>query len=94
MDIKVIHNQKESRFETHIGGQIALVDYIDNGNNCLSITHTEVPKNLEGNGIAGVLTKTILDYARENNYKVRPICPYTAIYIQRHPEYADIVAGR
>lgn len=92
MEYEVIHNEDQSRFEAHIGEQTALVDYIKDANNCMNITHTEVPRNLEGQGIAAKLTKTILDYARSNGFKVRPICPYTKTYIAKHTEYLDIVA--
>lgn len=92
MEYEVIHNREENRFEIHIGDQIALVDYIKGAKECLNIMHTEVPKNLEGQGIAAKLTKAILDYARSNGFKVRPICPYTKAYISKHTEYLDIVA--
>lgn len=91
MEYEVIHNREASRFEAHIGDQIALVDYIKGAKNCISIMHTEVPKNLEGQGIAAKLTKTILDYARSSGLQVRPICPYTKAYIEKHPEYQDIL---
>ncbi|NDV78607.1 GNAT family N-acetyltransferase [Dysgonomonas sp. 511] len=90
MEYNVVHNEELSRFETKIEGLISLVDYrkIDD---VLVVTHTGVPRELEGKGIAAALTKTLLDYARENGYRVRPVCPYTKAYIQRHPEYVDVV---
>lgn len=90
MDLKVIHNEENNRFETHIDEYTAFVDYIKSTDKCLSVIHTKVPRDLEGHGIAGVLTRAVLDYARDNNFSVKPVCPYTAIYIQRHPEYADL----
>lgn len=93
MEYNIKHNEAENRFETEIEGKLSLVDYRKKDNIFL-VTHTEVPTELEGRGIAAALTKTLLDYIRENGSKVRPICPYTKIYIQRHPEYNDIVAGQ
>jgi len=92
MEYDVIHNEEKSRFETKVEGLISLVDYKRKDNTFL-VTHTEVPIKLEGRGIAAALTKALLDYVRNNGFKVRPICPYTKVYIQRHPEYNDIVAG-
>jgi len=43
-----------------------------------------------GRGIAGILTKFALEVARTKNWKVIPTCSYTAVYIQRHPEYSDL----
>lgn len=90
MDIKIIHNQSQNRFESHIEGLIARIDYIIEDSN-MSITHTKVPKELEGRGIAAQLTKQVLEYARINGFKVYPICPYAQVYIQRHPEYSDLL---
>ncbi|MDR2950055.1 MAG: N-acetyltransferase [Prevotella sp.] len=92
MEYNIKHNKAESRFETEVEGKLSLVDYRERDNVYL-VTHTEVPKELEGRGIAAALTKTLLDHVRENGLKVRPICPYTKAYILRHPEYNDIVAG-
>lgn len=89
-NITIIHNEPLSRFEAIVDGQTAVIDYIKE-DNCLTITHTGVPKPLEGRGIAGAMTKFMLDYAHSNNLMVNPVCPYTQTYIQRHPEYQDIV---
>ncbi|MBK5720835.1 N-acetyltransferase [Dysgonomonas sp. Marseille-P4677] len=91
MEYNIIHNEEKSRFETEVEGLLSLVDYRKRGNVFL-VTHTEVPLRLEGRGIAAALTKALLDHIRKSGYKVCPICPYTKIYIQRHPEYEDIVA--
>lgn len=91
MEYNVTHNEDKNRFETVIEGLISLVDYRKK-DNLLMVTHTEVPIKQEGRGIAAALTKALLDYARNNNLKICAICPYTKIYIQRHPEYQDIIA--
>ena len=91
MEYRVNHNEQQSRFEAIIDGKIALVDYINDTEGVMTVTHTEVPKELEGQGIAARLTKTLLEYAVANQLKVRPLCPYTKAYIERHSEYSDIV---
>jgi len=93
MEYNIKHNEAESRFETELEGKLSLVDYRKREGVYL-VTHTEVPQELEGRGIAAAMTKALLDYIRENGGRVRPICPYTKVYIQRHPEYNDIVAGQ
>lgn len=90
MEYNIVHNEEESRFETEVEGLISVVDY-RRRNNLFIVTHTGVPSQLEGRGIAGAITKALLDYIRENGFKVRPLCPYTKAYIKRHPEYNDIV---
>jgi hypothetical protein len=38
------------------------------------------------------LTEHALRYARQRGYKVVPSCPFVAVYIERHPEYRDVLA--
>ncbi len=53
--------------------------------------HTEVSDSLRGQGIAGKLLENMVDYARKNNLKVVPLCPYVHAQFKRHPEkYNDI----
>lgn len=92
MEYKVIHNEAKSRFETEVEGKTALVDY-RRRDNVYIVTHTEVPAELEGRGIAAALTKALLEYVRENELKVRPVCSYTKAYLQKHTEYNDIIVG-
>ena len=57
------------------------------------LVHTEVPAEMEGKGIGGQLAKAALNYARESKLKVVARCPFVASYLQRHPEYQDLVRG-
>jgi predicted GNAT family acetyltransferase len=58
----------------------------------MTITHTGVPDALGGRGLAARLTKFALDHARGQHWKVVPRCSYAAVYIERHEEYADLLA--
>jgi predicted GNAT family acetyltransferase len=58
----------------------------------MTITHTGVPVALGGRGLAAQLTKFALDHARAQHWKVIPRCSYAAAYIQRHTDYATLVA--
>jgi predicted GNAT family acetyltransferase len=55
-------------------------------------THTFVPDALRGRGIAAVLVRTALEEARRTGRRVVPRCSYVAEFIQRHPEFRDLVA--
>ena len=67
-----------------------MVDYnlVDGG---IVIAHTEVPKPLEGRGIAGKLFQAALASAREEGRRVIPVCPVFALYLKRHPEAHDVI---
>ena len=77
----VIEKEGERLAEMEIG--------IQNGN--LTVFHTEVADLLKGQGIASKLLSTMVSYARENNLKVTPLCPYVQAQFKRHPDqYQDI----
>jgi predicted GNAT family acetyltransferase len=89
-DVQVINNRDARRFEAKIGDYFALIDYTPAGDNII-YSHTEVPAVFQGQGVAGKLARYALDYARDNDLKVVPLCPYVAAYIKRHPEYQPLV---
>lgn len=55
-------------------------------------THTVVPHELRGQGIAAALVLAGLQWARERGLKVVPQCSYVHTYLQRHPEWQDLQA--
>ena len=57
----------------------------------VEVFHTEVKKELEGRGIAGKLFDELVQFARKNNYKLQPYCPYIKLKLVRGAEeYSDI----
>ncbi len=88
---EVFHNVAQQRFELRLGDALCLLDYrLSLGK--LVIYHTEVPQPLERRGLAARITRAALDFARSQNLQVEPRCPYTASFMQKHPEYADLLA--
>lgn len=91
MNYEVINNIEARRFEIHINGKIAFVKYdyftTDQGDKGISYTHTEVPPELSGQGIATYLVKHILNDAAQQGLKVEPACSFVKAYIDKHPEY-------
>lgn len=92
-EIIVTNNPEHHRFETRVNGILAQVAYrlVDD---VITFTHTEVPDSLSGHGIANILAKTALDYARDHELKVIPQCPFVAAYIKRHQEYQPLVVSQ
>jgi uncharacterized protein len=54
-------------------------------------THTEIDDAFEGHGLGSTLARDALDDARAHGLRVVPLCPFIAAYIERHPEYQDLV---
>jgi predicted GNAT family acetyltransferase len=57
----------------------------------MTITHTGVPPEVGGRGIASALVQAALDVARAEGWKVVPACSYAAVWMQRHPDYLDLL---
>ena len=90
MTLQINHDPAAGRFSTRLEGHEAeLVYRRDPGR--LLIDHTGVPEAIGGRGVAGELVRAALDYARVEGLRVVPRCSYSAEYIRRHPEYADLV---
>jgi len=89
----VFHNVTLQRFELRVGDALCLIDYHRSPGK-LVIYHTEVPPPLERRGLAACMTRAALDFARSQNLQVEPRCPYTAYFMRKHLEYADLLALR
>jgi uncharacterized protein len=85
-------NTERKRFELQVEGHTAFIDYRRQGN-VIAMTHAEVPKELNGRGIGSALAKGALDLVRQRNETVLPQCPFVESYIERHPDYQDLVAS-
>ncbi len=91
--IEVTNQLEKQQFEISSEGQLAFLQYqlLDSQ---LILIHTEVPPELEGKGFGSALAKAGLEYARQNQLKVVPLCPFVRSYLQRHPEYQDLIVKK
>lgn len=87
---KIEHNSQRHCFELMLEGHRCVLDYTLH-NNVMTVTHTGVPSELGGRGLAAEITKFALDHARAQGWKVIPQCSYVAAYVKKHPEYASLV---
>lgn len=90
-DYELTNNKKQHQYEFHIDGYIPRIEYILSKNGEIHLTHTEVPVGLEGKGIGSQLVEKTLADIKERGLQVVPLCPFVVAYIQRHPEWKQIV---
>lgn len=90
--LTVIHNAAEHRYEVRLGAALAVAEYELEGDR-MTFTHTLVPPELRGRGIAEILVRAGLADARAASRRVVPQCSYVAKFIQRHQEYQDLLAA-
>jgi len=86
----VHHNIASHRFEAEINGQFAFAAYERKGKRMI-FTHTEVPPELRGGGIAARIVRVALEYAAREGLRVEPQCSYVEVFISRHPEFQPLV---
>ena len=90
MTLSVSHNLTGQFFEAMVDGHRCVVDYLLR-DGVMTVTHTGVPDEVGGRGIAAELTKYVLDVVKQSGWKLIPACSYTAAYVRRHPEYSHLL---
>ncbi len=70
-DHVVTRNAERNRFETVVDGHTAFLDY-ELTDNRIVLIHTDVPDELEGQGVGTAIVRAALAYARENDIVVEP----------------------
>lgn len=88
--IEVRHNPTARSYEAVVDGHSSVCDY-ELADGRMVLTHTFVPPELRGRGIAEQLVRAALTDARAAGRKVVPACSYVARFIERHKEYADLL---
>jgi predicted GNAT family acetyltransferase len=91
--LEVVDNPVEHRFEARVDGDLAGLLYYRERPGRLILVHTEVAEELEGHGVGGLLVGGVLDDIRARGLTVTAVCPFAAGYLEKHPEYADLVAA-
>lgn len=87
----IIRNESSSQWQAVESGEVVgHLEYHD-GPGMVSLIHTEVDGAYGGRGLAGQLVQTALDDVRASGKQVRPVCPYVVRWIDRNPDYADLV---
>jgi predicted GNAT family acetyltransferase len=83
-------NPGRHRFEMDTEAGIAFANYRRDGQT-LIISHTEVPRALEGRGLGSQLVSGMLDLVRSRGETIVPLCGFVRFFLRDHPEYADLV---
>ncbi|MDX1314302.1 MAG: GNAT family N-acetyltransferase [Eudoraea sp.] len=79
----------KKRFQLGEAEVTPFIEFIQNKQNTIFLTHTEVPPSLEGNGLGSLIVSKTLSHIRDEGHKMAPLCPFVAAYLKKHPEAAD-----
>ena len=86
------HKRKGAFFIDKDGEWVAELSYVRTGDNTMVIDHTEVDEELREKGIGEDLVAAAVNFARENEMKIRPDCPFARKVIESTPEFMDVLA--
>jgi uncharacterized protein len=86
----VINNTEKHRFELAVDGYMA-ASYYQISDGIITFIHTDVPAELGGKGIGSKLIRGALDQVRADGLKVIPQCPFVKAFIEKHPDYQDLL---
>ena len=75
------------------GLKSGLMTYRKTGENEITIDHTEVDDAAQGRGFGKKLVEAAVEYARENDLKIVPVCTFAKKIIDKTPEYQDVLAA-
>jgi predicted GNAT family acetyltransferase len=82
---------ERERFELEVDGEIVGFVQYRRRPGAVAFLHTEIDPGHEGSGLGSVLVAGALDEVRRTGGHVLPLCPFVRSFIERHPEYLDLV---
>ena len=88
--LPLVVNTDNNQFEMVVDGFLAKIEY-QQRNDVMALTHTEVPQELGGRGVATAIIEKTLAYMEENKLKLIPLCPFVVAYLEKHPEWKRIL---
>ena len=91
MDLSVTDVPEAGRYEARADDRVlGLAAYQRQGDRVV-FTHTEVDPDAEGGGVGSTLVRGALDDVRARGLRAVPRCSFVRAWIDRHPDYADLV---
>lgn len=93
IEVKRVGNDQKGEFLVYEDGKKAgYMTYEKQGENRIVIEHTVVDEAFGGRGLAGKLMDKAVEYARENNLKIVPVCSYVQHKFKKDPSIHDVLA--
>jgi len=92
IEIKLVHHPDDrASFNLYANHQVVAEMDIKILPEVIKVYHTLVNADQQGKGYAKQLFTYLVDYARDNNLKIIPICEYVHAQFSAHPElFADV----
>lgn len=93
MDIQLEQSETKGAFYIGQNGErLAEMTFSRAGNNLIIIDHTEVSDKLRGTGAGKQLVEAAVTFARNNQLKVLPLCPFARAVFEKNKAYSDVLS--
>jgi len=91
-ELEILHRPSEGLFLVRLGpGKYAYAKYeLDEGK--VRIVATYTPPEYRGRGVASRIMRHVANWARENGYKIVPVCSFAVHYFEKNEEFKDLIA--
>jgi predicted GNAT family acetyltransferase len=89
------HEEKEHRgafFVVRDGKRLAEMTYTIAGSRVI-IDHTEIDAALRGTGTGRQLVAASVEWARAENRRLLPLCPFARSVFDKTPEFRDVLSA-
>lgn len=85
-------NDRKGFFYIEVDGkQEAKMTFVFAGPHKIIIDHTEVNEGNNGKGFGKKMVTKAVEYAREKNIKIIPLCPFAKKVFEKTPEFSDVL---
>ena len=92
MDILQENNENKGRFYIEIdGNKEAEMTYTWAGTSRVIIDHTEVNEVLRGQNAGKLMVLKAVEFAREKNIKIVPLCPFANSVFKKNVDIQDVL---
>ncbi len=92
--VEVVHVPENSRYEIHVDGEVAgFTEAKERSDGVVLFPHTVVDDAYEGQGVAAQLVTGALDDVRAHGRRIEVTCEYVLGFLEKNPEYRDLLAG-
>ena len=92
-DLVVTKSPERGRYEAHLDGELVGFSTYEAAGDVVSFTHARVYTPHGGQGFASAMAQVSLDDVRAAGQKARPVCSFYRWYIEKNPQYADLLAS-
>ena len=90
IQMEFIHEGKAFRHYNAAGEMDAEITYASKGEGVIEANHTFVDSSIRGQGVGRQLVDKLADFARGENLKIHPTCPYVVALFEKSTKYDDV----